>query len=134
MRLKKEVAKLLARERVCRVATAGKTGVPHVVPVCHVVSDGKIYFGSDGNAKKVEHVRANGHAAVTVDVYTEDWSSLKGIMVQGTATVIDDGPRFRKLRRLLYEKYPQYPEESALDDGAVIIEIAPAHVFSWGLG
>lgn len=37
MRLRKDVAKLLARERVCRVATAGRDGVPHVVPVCHVL-------------------------------------------------------------------------------------------------
>jgi len=67
VRLQAPAAKLLARERVCRVATAGKGGVPHVVPVCHVVAGGKLYFGSEGGAKKVEHLRANPHVAVTVD-------------------------------------------------------------------
>jgi PPOX class probable F420-dependent enzyme len=132
MRLTKDVAKLVARERVCRVATAGRDGVPHVVPVCHVLVDGKICFGSDGDARKVKNVRANPRVAVTVDVYSDDWSILRGVLVQGSATIVEDGPRFRKLRKLLYAKYPQYPEESALEDGAVIIEVTPGRVFRWG--
>ena len=133
MRLKKELAKLVGRERVCRVATAGRGGVPHAVPVCHVLADGKVCFGSERDAKKVQNLRANPHATVTVDLYAEDWSNLKGVMIQGTAALHERGPRFRKLRRLLYEKYPQYPEESALEEGDVIVEVTPRHVFSWGL-
>ena len=34
MRLTKKVVQLLERERVCRVATVGADGTPHVVPVC----------------------------------------------------------------------------------------------------
>ena len=125
--------KLVACERVCRVATTGNAGVPHVVPVVHVLADGKLYFASGSDAKKVQHLRANPHAALTVDVYAEDWSSLKGVMVQGTVALIERGPRFRKLRRLLYEKYPQYPEEAALEEGDVIVELTPRNVFAWGL-
>jgi nitroimidazol reductase NimA-like FMN-containing flavoprotein (pyridoxamine 5'-phosphate oxidase superfamily) len=131
--LKKHVAKLVARERVCRIATAGPRGVTHVVPVCHVVTDGTICFGSERDAKKVKNLRANPHAACTVDLYSEDWSNLKGVMIQGTAELIERGPRFRKIRRLLYEKYPQYPEEAKLEEGDVIVEITPRHVFSWGI-
>ena len=133
MRLTKRIEKLIARERVCRVATTGRSGVPHVVPVVHVVVDGKICFVSESTARKVENLRANPHAAVTVDVYAEDWSVLKGVMVQGTAELIDRGPRFRKLRKRLYEKYPQYPEDAAIEEGNVMVEITPRHVFAWGL-
>lgn len=132
MRLTKKIEKLIARERVCRVATTGSSGVPHVVPVVHVLADGKVCFASESKAKKVEHLRENPHAAVTVDLYAEDWSNLKGVMVQGTAALIERGPRFRKLRRLLYDKYPQYPEEAGLEEGDVIVEITPRHVFAWG--
>jgi PPOX class probable F420-dependent enzyme len=133
VRLAKKLAKLVARERVCRVATAGPRGTPHVVPVCHVVADGKVCFGSARDARKVRNLRANPRAAVTVDLYAEDWSSLRGVMIQGTATLVERGPRFRKLRRLLYEKYPQYAEETALAEGDVIVEVTPTRVFSWGL-
>ena len=132
MRLKKQLAKLVALERVCRVSTAGRTGVPHVVPVVHVLADDKLYFGSESGAKKVQNLRANPRAAVTVDLYSEEWKNLKGVMIQGTAALIERGPRFRKIRRLLYEKFPQYPEEAGLEEGDVIVEITPRHVFSWG--
>jgi nitroimidazol reductase NimA-like FMN-containing flavoprotein (pyridoxamine 5'-phosphate oxidase superfamily) len=134
MRLKKAVAQLIEWERVCRVATVGEAGTPHLVPVCHVVADGKIYFGSGNDAQKVLNLRANPRLAVTVDLYSDAWSNLKGVMVQGTATLIDKGPRFRKLRSLLYRKYPQYPDDAALDESdSVIVEVTPAHVFSWGV-
>ena len=134
MRLKRAVAKLIAWERVCRVGTVSGSGMPHVVPVCHVLVDGKIYFGSGHDGRKVLNVAANPRVTVTVDLYSDDWANLKGVMVQGMARLIRPGPRFRRIRSLLYKKYPQYPAEAALgDDDSVIIEVTPLRVFSWGV-
>ena len=134
MRLKKALATLIEQERVCRVATANPAGIPHVVPVCHVLADGKLYFGSAADAKKVVNLKANPRAAVTVDLYSDAWAHLKGVMVQGTARLLERGPRFRKARALLYRKYPHYPDEAALEESAsVIVEVSPTRVFSWGL-
>ena len=134
MRLKKALASLLQWERVCRVATVSQAGVPHLVPVCHVLADGKIYFASGNDAKKVLNLKANPRVTVTVDFYSDHWASLKGVMVQGIARLIEKGPRFRTVRALLYKKYPQYPEEAALDESdSVIVEVTPTHVFSWGV-
>jgi nitroimidazol reductase NimA-like FMN-containing flavoprotein (pyridoxamine 5'-phosphate oxidase superfamily) len=134
MRLKKSLAKVVARERVCRVATVGRQPAPQVVPVCHVLLDGKVYFASDRGAKKVKNLRAVPYATVTVDVYAEEWSGLKGVMLQGTAALIDGGPRFRKIRKALYEKYRQYPEEAAIGErDSIIVEVTPTRVSSWGI-
>lgn len=134
MRLKKAMARLIEWERVCRVATSGPSGMPHLVPVCHVVADGKIYFASGHDGRKVLNLRANPRIAVTVDLYSDAWPHLKGVMVQGTAALIEKGPRFRKVRALLYRKYPQYPDEAALDESdSVIVEVTPTRVFSWGV-
>ncbi|HEX7785422.1 MAG TPA: pyridoxamine 5'-phosphate oxidase family protein [Methylomirabilota bacterium] len=131
MRMTKAQARLIEWERVARVATVG-AGMPHLVPVCHVLAGGKIYFGSGKRARKVRNVRANPRLALTVDHYSDDWSHLTGVMVQGTARVIEGGPRFRRLRRRLYAKYPQYPREAAIGESdSVIIELTPTHVFSW---
>jgi nitroimidazol reductase NimA-like FMN-containing flavoprotein (pyridoxamine 5'-phosphate oxidase superfamily) len=119
---------------VCRVATVSADGVPHVVPVCHVFLDGRLYFGSGKDAAKVRNVRGTTRATVTVDTYSDAWSSLRGVMVQGTARVIEPGARFRALRARLYRKYPQYPDEAALGDrDSVIVEVTPTRVFAWGL-
>ena len=134
VRLTKRVESLLRWERVCRVATAGPGGMPHVVPVCHVVTDGKIYFASGRDGRKVLNLRANARIALTVDLYTEQWSGLKGVMVQGKPRLIERGPAFRRIRRLLYAKYPQYPDEAALEESdSVVVEVTPARVFTWGL-
>jgi PPOX class probable F420-dependent enzyme len=134
MRLRKAIAKLLARERVCRVATTGEGGTPHVVPVCHVLAGGKVYFGTGNDSQKARNLKANPHVAVLVDLYSEDWRFLKGVVVQGTARLIQRGPEFRKIRTLLYEKYPQYPDEAALEESDdVIVEMTPARVASWNV-
>ena len=134
IKLKKVVARLIERERVCRVGTAGPGSRPHVVPVCHVLADTKIYFGSGKDGRKVQNLRANPRVTVTVDLYSEDWAHIKGVMVQGTVRIIERGPQFRKIRRLLYTKYPQYPSEAALDESdSVIIEVTPTHALTWGL-
>ena len=55
-------------------------------------------------------------------------------MVQGTARLIERGPRFKQARSRLYEKYPQYAREAALSPSdSVIVEVTPTHVFTWGL-
>ena len=132
MRLTKAQSKMLRCERVARVATAGAGGMPHLVPICHVLVGDKIYFGSGRKGRKVRNVAANPRLALTVDVYSDDWDHITGVMVQGRARVIERGPRFRRLRRRLYAKYPQYPREAALGESdSVIIEVTPTRVFSW---
>lgn len=134
MRLRKALANLIQSERVCRVATVGEAGMPHLVPVCHVVTEGKIYFASGNDGRKVLNLSANPRLALTVDLYSDHWASLKGVMVQGTARLHRKGPRFRQIRALLYRKYPQYPHEAALDESdSIVVEVTATRVFSWGV-
>jgi PPOX class probable F420-dependent enzyme len=134
MRLTKKVARLFDRERVCRVATAGTSGMPHLVPVCQVVADGKIYFASGDDGRKALNIAANPQVAVTVDLYSDDWSHIKGVMVQGRATLHARGPRFRRIRSLLYRKYPHYSRDAAISESdSVVVEVTATRVFTWGL-
>ena len=134
MRLKASVRKFLEFERVCRAATTSKDGASHVVPVCYVVVDGRIYFATDKDSKKARNLQRNPRLAVVADLYTEDWPRLAGVLVQGRARIIASGPQFRKIRSWLYKKYPQYPREAALEEGEVImVELTPIRVSSWGV-
>jgi PPOX class probable F420-dependent enzyme len=134
VRLTKKVAKLIAHERVCRVATAGAEGRPHLVPVVHVLAGDKIYFGSGDDGRKVKNLQDNAQIAITIDLYSDDWSQLRGVMVQGTARLIARGPRFKQARSRLYAKYPQYAKEAAISPSdSVVVEVTPTHIFTWGL-
>ncbi|HEV8583783.1 MAG TPA: pyridoxamine 5'-phosphate oxidase family protein [Methylomirabilota bacterium] len=132
--LTKRVGKLLGAERVCRVATVGEAGAPHLVPVCHAVVGDRVYFGSGDDARKVLNLRHNPRLALTVDLYSDDWSRICGVMVQGRARLLERGPAFTRARRRLYAKYPQYSREAALSPAdSVIVEVTPTRVFTWGL-
>jgi nitroimidazol reductase NimA-like FMN-containing flavoprotein (pyridoxamine 5'-phosphate oxidase superfamily) len=119
--------------RVARLATVGKDGIPHNVPICPLLYEGKIYVGTEARAKKVRNILANPHVAIVFDDYTEAWGHLRGVMIQGGARVV--GPaEFRRLRKRLYSKYDLYESQAPLTDGdTAILEILPAKKFSWGL-
>jgi nitroimidazol reductase NimA-like FMN-containing flavoprotein (pyridoxamine 5'-phosphate oxidase superfamily) len=132
-KLTRKIAAVVALERVCRVATAGAGGMPHVVPVCHVLVRDRLYFGSGNDGRKVLNVRENAQLAAVIDVYSDAWSQLRGVMLQGPARVIGRGQEFQRIRRALYAKYPQYPREAAISPAdSVIVELTPTRVFTWG--
>ena len=132
-RLTGPLARFVQLERVCRVATSGAAGMPHVVPVCHAVSGGKIYIGSGDDARKIKNLAENPSITLVVDVYSDAWSLLRGVMIQGRARVFERGGGFRRGRTLLYKKYPQYKSDAALSPSdSVVIEVTPTHIFSWG--
>jgi nitroimidazol reductase NimA-like FMN-containing flavoprotein (pyridoxamine 5'-phosphate oxidase superfamily) len=119
--------------RVMRIATVDADGMPHTVPVCPVLNKDKIYFGTERNATKIHNIQTNPHIAVAFDEYSEAWDYLRGVMIQGTARVVDT-TEFRRVRKQIYAKYPQYESEAALGErDSVIVEIKPERKFSWGL-
>jgi nitroimidazol reductase NimA-like FMN-containing flavoprotein (pyridoxamine 5'-phosphate oxidase superfamily) len=134
MRLKKAEREFLMFQRVCRLATVGKNGRPHNVPVCPVLDRDRVYFGSAADAVKVQNIQGNSQVALVYDEYTEAWAGLKGVLVWGTARVVDAGPTFRRIQRLLYQRFPQYEGYAAIQEkDSVVVEVTPARTFSWGL-
>lgn len=138
MRWTKAEREFLSSARVARFATVDAQDVPSNVPICPLFVDGKLYIGTEANAKKVRNIKAIPNVALALDDYSENWKELRGIMVQGRAKVIEsrarDAKRFRELRRKFYAKYPQYEVSSPLNEGdSSIIEVKPEYKLSWGL-
>ncbi len=134
MRLKKAEREFVAYQRVCRVATVSRDGRPHNVPVCPILEGDRIYFASAADGVKVQNVRATGQVALAYDEYTEAWPGLKGILIWGTGRVVEAGPSFRRVRKLLYRRFPQYESHAPLEEKqSVIIEVTPTRTFGWGL-
>jgi len=133
-RLSGKVLAFIRSQRVARVATVSRNGMPHNVPVCPVALSGRIYFASNAAAHKVRNLRANPRAALAFDHYTEEWKHLAGALVVGTCTIIEHGATFRKVRGALYRKYKQYGRIAPIESGeSVIIALTPTSSDSWGL-
>jgi pyridoxamine 5'-phosphate oxidase family protein len=107
-----ELGYLLGDRRLARVATVGRDGTPHVVPVgwsynaeLDVIEIGGYDFAQ---TKKFRDVRRHGRAAVVIDdlASTDPWHP-RGVEVRGRAEAIEE-PR-------------------------AMIRIHPERVRSWGL-
>jgi len=97
---------------VARLATVGRDGRPHVVPICFVLDGETLYTAVDEKPKRtrrlkrLENIEANPHVEVLIDHYEDDWSELWWVRLRGTARIVED-PRAVDL---LVAKYPQYAE------------------------
>ena len=114
--------------RVGRLATVTPSGAPHLVPVVFALVDDDLFTAVDGKPKttlalqRLANIDASGRASLLVDSYTEDWSTLWWVRVDGSAQILTvDGSERRRPPRTqgrpeqvriavqaLTDKYPQY--------------------------
>lgn len=86
------------------------------MPICFAVAAATLYTVIDrkpklvdpGALRRVRNVRENARVAAVVDVYTEDWSQLGFVLLEGRARILERGRAHSKALTLLRRKYPQY--------------------------
>ena len=133
-RVSGKVLAFVRSQRVARLATVGRDGAPHNIPVCTVAVNGRLYLASEKDARKVRNIARNPRVALAFDHYSENWQRLGGAMIVGTASIIDQGAAFRRARQALYRKYKQYARVAPIEEGeSVIVCVIPTSSFSWGL-
>ncbi len=85
----------LESQRIGRLATAGPSGWPHVMPVMYsLLPDGSLEFDADG--VKLRNLQFSGRAALVVD----GMGPRRGISVQGSVELVGaERARLSPLRR-----------------------------------
>ncbi len=124
--------------RVARLATANQAGEPHVVPICYAF-DGECFFSpidekpkrlDPSRLRRVRNVKSNPRVSFVIDHYSDDWSELRFLIVEGTATVLEQAvDRFDALE-LLRIRYEQY-RSMVLEERPLLV-IQPLSVVEWG--
>jgi PPOX class probable F420-dependent enzyme len=108
---------LLATARVAHLATADQYARPLVVPIVFVWEEPLLYTPLDRKPKRdddwhalrrVRNIETNGRVAVVVDRYSEDWSQLAWVLLEGVATILESGEERDSAAMLLLAKYAQY--------------------------
>lgn len=108
----KELEYLMGDRRLARIATVGKDGTPHVVPVgwSYNAADATIDVGGTAleQTKKFRDVRRSGRAAIVIDdIASVDPWRVRGVEVRGRA--------------------------EALSEPRPVIRIHPERIVSWGI-
>lgn len=139
-----EVTEFLSSGRkTLQVATIGKDGVPHVAPMWFVLDDGKVVFRSFTKSQKIVNLQRDPRLTVLVET-GDTYETLRGVMITGTATLVEDPAYVLELYGRLGARYPFAGDEpieldpDALEvafgrfapkNTAVIVE--PEKIVSW---
>ena len=135
--LSEEQTRFLAACRVGHLATADARAIPHLVPVCFVVTEGAVYItidqkpkGDPRALKRLKNILENPVAVFVADRYDEDWTRLGWVMLRGPAEILADGAEHDRAQALLRSRYEQYRGMEL--DGLPVIAIRIERVTSWG--
>ena len=126
---------LVTTARRATLGTIGRDGRVRLVPICFVLIDDVMWSPLDEKPKSVEDVRslarvrdieADPRVTLLVDRWSEDWSELTWVRIDGRATLVDsDSDVIDALRA----KYPQYTAHDL--ESRPMIRIAIEGVRSW---
>ncbi len=84
-----EVAAFLAEGRTLIVATLGRDGWPHLMPMWYVLRDGEIWGWTYAKSQKAVNLQRDPRCTVEVEA-GEEYSQLRGVMLKAECTIHRD--------------------------------------------
>jgi nitroimidazol reductase NimA-like FMN-containing flavoprotein (pyridoxamine 5'-phosphate oxidase superfamily) len=130
-----QVKVFLAEQKVCRMATVGKSGMPHVIPMWYVILNGDISIETTGTTKKVRNVKSNEKVSLVVDS-GEFLYDYMGVMMQGRMEEVNDKAIFNRFREAYAQRYfgsdehPGYQFLTSIPN-CVLLKFVPEKHMSW---
>ena len=129
--------RFLEDSRVAHLATAGRDGAPHLVPVCFCLDGTSLYITvdekpkrTDIKLKRIRNIQENPAVAVTVDRWDEDWTRLAWVMLRGNAEILTGGQEHDAAQARIRDRYQQYRTMDLAPLPVVAVRIV--RVLSWG--
>ena len=113
-----------------RLATVGRDGYPHIVPLGYFRLDDAVYVNMRG--QRLVNARRNTRVGFTIDE-GEAGTELKGVVIEGDAEVIDDQARVLELQRANARRKgtPEDKLPTENRSGRPLLRITPRKVVSW---
>jgi PPOX class probable F420-dependent enzyme len=102
---------------VARLGLLDASGAPRVLPVTFAVAEGRVWSAVDDKPKRaaeparVRWLRARPRAALTVDLYADDWAQLAWVQLLGAVAVLDVASAPEGLAALV-ARYAPYQERA----------------------
>lgn len=114
------------------LSTVGPDGYPHTVPLGYFRLGDEILMGVRGGTKKLRNIQANSKVSLLLESGGTR-NDIKGLMIQGTATVHTDPTETlryaREAAKLRGVPESELPTEARKD--AVYIRVVPERLHSW---
>jgi PPOX class probable F420-dependent enzyme len=133
---------LLTTARRAVLASSRPNGKARLVPITYVLDGDRLYTALDEKPKsvtdprdlaRVQDIERDPRVSVLVDSWSEDWTQLGWLRVEGKARLIgsdgESGPEHASAVRLLRAKYSQYASQDLESRPMIRIELGAAR--SW---
>lgn len=114
------------------LTTIDKDAYPHTVPIGYFRLGDEVYIGCRAGTQKLKNIERNPNVSLLVQSGAS-MQDIKGVMIQGGATIITEPVEFLRLSReaAKWRGMPeaQWPTEAR--PGAAFIRVAPKKYISW---
>lgn len=128
----------LSEPLIARVATADKSGQPHVVPVWFAWDGSALWISAFSSTRKVKDLEENPLISVAIDETTAD-DSTRAVILEGKAELLRALTEF--LKRQFTWIYARYVGEDRVheakyqkwidDPENTLIKLSPTKVYTW---
>ncbi len=117
------------------LSTIGRDGYPHSVPLGYFRLGDDIYMGCRAGTQKVKNIERNPQVSLVLETGST-MRDIKGVMIQGQATVYTDAENLLRLRREAerLRGVPESERSQAASAGSAYIKVEPRRVISWDYG
>jgi len=128
----------LSEPLIARMATADKSGQPHVVPVWFAWDGSALWVSAFSSTRKVKDLEENPLISVAIDE-TKDNDATRAVILEGKAELLREPAEFLKRQfTWIYARYvgEEHVGEAKYQDWIVdpentLIKLVPLKVFTW---
>jgi PPOX class probable F420-dependent enzyme len=132
-----EIDAYLDEQKTLQVASIDRDGTPHLVAMWYTRYKDRIGFWTYGKSQKVLNLQRDPRLTVMVES-GEKYEELRGVMIKGHATIIDDPNEVLAFGEAVYVRYWGPIEHEAVREGVrtmgakrVLILVEPDKIVSW---
>ena len=114
------------------LSTIGRHGYPHSVPLGYFRLGDDIYLGCRASTQKTKNIERNPRVSLVLETGST-MQDIKGVMIQGHATVYTDAENVLRLRReaARLRGVPDDELPQAIPEGIAYIKVESRRVISW---
>jgi PPOX class probable F420-dependent enzyme len=127
-----EIRAFLAAERVLTVATIGRDGWPHLMPLWYVLRDGECWGWTYAKSQKVRNLERDARCTLQVEA-GDAYQELRGVMIKAVCAIHRDPEVVAAVGTELARRYGGEDARVAPEQARkrVALQFVGASVASW---
>jgi nitroimidazol reductase NimA-like FMN-containing flavoprotein (pyridoxamine 5'-phosphate oxidase superfamily) len=122
-----ETLEHLQAQHTLTLSTASLTGLPHAATFVYVNEGLAIYFATLPETRTAQNIDQNPVVSFTIDDYSPNWRSIKGVQAEGECQVLLNPGEIRHVVELFQLKFPLLSHQ--LTSNRSFFRVMPSEIY-----